>query len=89
MDELNRLRIREVADRQVRYVEDIDEVRERAAMAQEELLSRISEQMNERSYLFTVVATIFLPLNFFTGLIGINVGGTPGRFGLSWRSVSG
>ena len=78
LDELNRLRIREVADRQIRHVEDIDEVRERAAMAQEELLGRVSEQMNQRSYLFTVVATIFLPLGFFTGLMGINVGGMPG-----------
>ena len=75
---MNRLRLREVNDRLIRYVEDIDEVRERAAMAQEELLSRVSEQMNQRSYVFTVVATIFLPLGFFTGLMGINVGGMPG-----------
>ena len=78
LDEMNRLRLREVNDRLIRHIEDIDEVRERAAMAQEELLSRISEQMNQRSYLFTVVATIFLPLGFFTGLMGINVGGMPG-----------
>jgi len=78
MDELSRLRLREVADRLIRHIEDIDEVRERAALAQEELLSRISEQLNERSYVFTVVATIFLPLSFFTGLMGINVGGMPG-----------
>jgi zinc transporter len=78
LDDMNRLRLREVNDRLIRYVEDIDEVRERAAMAQEELLSRVSEQMNQRSYVFTVVATIFLPLGFFTGLMGINVGGMPG-----------
>ena len=78
LDEMNRLRLREINDRLIRYIEDIDEVRERAAMAQEELLSRVSEQMNERTYLFTVVATIFLPLSFFTGLMGINVGGMPG-----------
>jgi zinc transporter len=78
LDEMNRLRLREINDRLIRYIEDIDEVRERAAMAQEELLSRVSEQMNQRSYVFTVVATIFLPLGFFTGLMGINVGGMPG-----------
>jgi len=76
--ELNRLRLREVADRQIRHLEDIDAVRERAAMAQEELLSRVSEQMNARSYVLTLVAAIFLPLGFFTGLLGINVGGMPG-----------
>ena len=78
IDELNRLRLREVADRQIRHLEDIDAVRERAAMAQEELLSRVSEQMNARTYVLTVVAAIFLPLGFFTGLMGVNVGGMPG-----------
>ena len=78
LDELNQLRLREVADRQIRHIEDIDEVRERAAMAQEELISRISEQMNERTFVLTIVAAIFLPLGFFTGLLGINVGGVPG-----------
>jgi zinc transporter len=78
LSEFDRLRLREINDRLIRYIEDIDEVRDRAALAQEELASRISEQMNERSYIFTVVATIFLPLSFFTGLMGINVGGMPG-----------
>jgi zinc transporter len=29
-------------------------------------------------YVLSVVAAIFLPLGFFTGLLGINVGGIPG-----------
>ncbi len=78
LDEMNRLRLREVNDRLIRHIEDIDAVRERAAMAREELQGRISEELNNRSYIFTVVATIFLPLGFFTGLMGINVGGMPG-----------
>ena len=78
LDEFNRLRLREVNDRLIRYIEDIDEVKDRAALSQEELFTRVSEQLNERSYVFTVVATIFLPLGFFTGLMGINVGGMPG-----------
>ena len=78
LDDFNRLRLREINDRLIRYIEDIDEVRDRAAPAQEELFTRVSAQMNERSYIFTVVATIFLPLGVFTGLIGINVGGMPG-----------
>jgi len=78
LDELNRLRLREINDRMIRYIEEIDEARDRAALAQEELLTRVSEKINERSYIFTVVATIFLPLSFFTGLMGINVAGMPG-----------
>jgi zinc transporter len=72
------LRLREISDRLVRHIEDIDAVRERAALAQEELLSTVSEQMNERMYVLSIVAAIFLPLGFFTGLMGINVGGMPG-----------
>jgi zinc transporter len=78
LDELDRLRLREAADKLIRHIEDIDTVRERVAMAQEELTSRIAEEMNQRTYVLTVVAAIFLPLGFFTGLMGINVGGMPG-----------
>ncbi|MEM1112230.1 MAG: zinc transporter ZntB [Pseudomonadota bacterium] len=78
LDDTSRLRLREVNDQLIRHIEDIDEVRERAAIAQDELSTRVAEQMNNRSYVFTVVATIFLPLGFFTGLLGINVGGVPG-----------
>ncbi|MGD8122642.1 zinc transporter ZntB [Vibrio sp. TRT 2004] len=78
LSDVDRLALRSIADRQIRYVEDIDTIKERASMAQEELLSRISEQLNNRSYVLTVIAAIFLPLGFFTGLMGINVGGMPG-----------
>lgn len=78
MDELNALRLRELTDRLVRYIEDIDTVRERAGMAQDELMTALSEQMNARTYVLTIVAALFLPLGFFTGLMGINVGGMPG-----------
>ena len=48
------------------------------AVIQEELLSQLSEQLNQRTYVLSVVAAIFLPLGFLTGLLGINVGGIPG-----------
>lgn len=76
--DLDRLRLREITDRQIRHIEDIDAVRERTAVAQDEMVGRISEQMNERMYVLSLVAAIFLPLGFFTGLMGINVGGMPG-----------
>lgn len=72
------MQLREISDRLVRHIEDIDAVRERAALAQEELLSLASDQMNERMYVLSMVAAVFLPLGFFTGLMGINVGGMPG-----------
>ena len=74
----DRVRLREIYDRLTRYLEDLDAARERAAVTQEELVSRLSEQMDNRMYVLSIVAAIFLPLGFLTGLLGINVGGIPG-----------
>jgi zinc transporter len=73
-----RHRLREVADRITRHVEDLDTVRERAAVMQDEVGTRLSEALNRNLYLLSVVAALFLPLTFITGLLGINVGGIPG-----------
>ena len=78
LEDLQRLQLREVADRTTRYVEDLDAARERAGVVQEELVSRLSEQMDRRMYVLSVVAALFLPLGFVTGLLGVNVGGIPG-----------
>ena len=78
LDDSCRIRMREVSDQLARYLEDLDEARDRAAVTQEELVNRLSEQMNNKMYLLSIVAAIFLPLGFLTGLLGINVGGIPG-----------
>ncbi len=75
-------RLREVADRITRYVEDLDAARERAAIIQDELTTRLAETMNRNMYVLSVIAAIFLPLSLLTGLLGINVGGIPG---VDWR----
>ncbi len=74
----HRARIREVADHLIRYVEDLDAARDRMGVMQEELTGKLSEQMNKTMYILTVLAGIFLPITFVTGLLGINVGGIPG-----------
>lgn len=73
-----RLQIRETTDRLIRYLEDLDAMRERAVVIHEEILSQLSELGNQRMYLLSMITAIFLPLGFFTGLLGINVGGMPG-----------
>ena len=78
LEDISRIRLREVSDQLSRYLEDLDEARDRAAVTQEELVNRLSEQMNNKMYLLSIVAAIFLPLGFLTGLLGINVGGIPG-----------
>ena len=78
LSDMDRLRLRESADRTTRFVEDLDLVRERAVVVQEELLGRLSERMNTTMYILSIVAAIFMPLGFLTGLFGVNVGGIPG-----------
>ncbi len=70
--------IRENHNRVIRFVEDLDSARERCSVVQEELSSRLAETMNKNMYMLSIVAAIFLPLGFLTGLLGINVGGIPG-----------
>jgi zinc transporter len=76
-------RLREVNDRITRYVEDLDSIRERAAVMQDEVADRVAEQTNRNMYLLSIVAAVFLPLGLITGLLGVNVGGIPGS-GASW-----
>jgi zinc transporter len=73
-----KIQLRETLDHLVRYIEDLDSIKDRAAVFQEELNNQLSEQMNNRMYVLSIVAAIFLPLGFLTGLLGINVGGIPG-----------
>lgn len=77
-DDADRARLREVAERTARFVEDVDSARDRASITQEELGNKLSEQMNKAMYTLSIVAAIFLPLGLLTGLLGINVGGIPG-----------
>lgn len=83
-------RLRETADRITRFVEDLDAGRERAAIIQDELTTRLSEQMNRNMYVLSVIAGIFLPMTVITGLLGINVGGIPGdKWQWSFSAVTG
>lgn len=82
--------LRQEADRITRFLEDLDLARERAVVLQEELLSLIAQEQNARMYVLSVVAAIFLPLTFVTGLLGMNVGGLPGLespVGFVWSIV--
>ena len=75
--EEDRLHIREAADRFARMTEELEAVRERAALLHEQLTDLRGELMESRSLLISIVAFIFLPLTFITGLLGMNVEGIP------------
>ena len=78
LDQGQRRRLQESLDRVTRYVEDLDAIRERAQIVKDELANALSDKMNKNLYLLSVIAAIFLPLGFLTGLLGINVAGIPG-----------
>ncbi|MFQ3322215.1 MAG: zinc transporter [Pseudomonadales bacterium] len=71
-------RLREQMDRTTRYLEDLDLIRERTLVLQEEVMNISMEQQNSRMYALSIVALIFLPVTFVTGVFGMNVGGLPG-----------
>lgn len=71
-------RLQENLDRITRYLEDLDAIRERAQIVKDELANALADRMNKNIYVLSLIAAIFLPLGFLTGLLGINVGGIPG-----------
>lgn len=73
----DRLHIREAADRAARMVEELEAIRERSALLHEQLTDMRAEMLDTRGLLISVVALIFLPLTFLTGLLGMNVDGIP------------
>ena len=73
----DKLHIVEAADRFARMAEELEAVRERAALLHEQITDLRAEQTDQRALYISVVAFIFLPLTFVTGLLGMNVEGIP------------
>ena len=72
------LLLRESTDQFEHYVEELDEFRERTLVVKDDLANLMNEKLNRNMYILSIVAAVFLPLGFLTGLLGINVGGMPG-----------
>lgn len=78
IDASEKAEFHEQANRLTLILEDLDLARERAMVAQEELVSIVAHEQNARMFVLSIVAAIFLPLSFLTGLMGMNVAGLPG-----------
>ena len=78
LDDWQRGRTRELLDRVTRFVEELDAARERTAIIHDAVANQLAERSNNIMLLLSIVAAVFLPLSFLTGLLGINVGGIPG-----------
>jgi zinc transporter len=77
LDDDDRLHLAAAADRAARMAEELESIRERAALVHETLTDLRAEQIDQRSLIIAVVAMVFLPLTFITGLLGMNVAGIP------------
>ena len=77
MDGLDSVQFRELADETTRFVEELDSIRERASVVQDEVLNRLTERQNRNSYVLAVVAAIMLPLSFITSLFGVSLSNIP------------
>lgn len=53
------------------YITQIEVINDRISQLNAEIINR-------NTYLLSIIAGIFLPLGFLTGLFGINIGGMPG-----------
>lgn len=78
MTEDNKRSLRETMERLRRYLDALDVSKESAIVLQDDLNNRAAQQTNTTMYMLSIIAAIFLPLSFVTGLLGINVGGMPG-----------
>jgi zinc transporter len=86
MDDTERRRMQEIAARMGRGLDDLDAGVARTAILADEVASAMAESMNRRTYTMSLMAMIFLPATFLTGLFGVNLGGIPGgewRYGFS------
>jgi magnesium transporter len=79
-------RFRDVYDHLVRLTDEGIFFQDRITGILDAHLSNVSNRLNEVMKVLTVIATIFMPLSFLTGLFGMNVplpqlpGGQPAQF---------
>lgn len=76
-EEEHTIHLRETGDRITRIAEELDSIRERAAVLQDQVAGQRQETLNRRLLVLSVVSAFFLPLTFVTGLFGMNLGGIP------------
>jgi zinc transporter len=79
LDKQNRLRLRCVIDSVIRYLEDLDALRDRTTILHEDLAAQLSEKIAQTSNRLTAVAAMLLPPSLVAGMLGANIAGIPGQ----------
>src|SRR5262249_13165656 len=77
IDEKDRVYFRDVYDHLVRLYDIVEGLRDMVGGALDSYLSVSSNRINEIMRTLTVVAVLFLPLNFLVGFFGMNFFGEP------------
>jgi len=78
MTDDQRRRMQDIADRLGRGLDEIDACIARTAVMTDEITQVMQESLARRSYTMSLMAMVFLPSTFLTGLFGVNLGGIPG-----------
>ncbi|WP_162505416.1 zinc transporter ZntB [Candidatus Arsenophonus triatominarum] len=78
MSDDDRHRMQENAERLGRCIDELDGFVARIAVITDEINALISEATNKRIYTMSMLAIVFVPLTFLTGLFGVNLNGIPG-----------
>lgn len=85
----DKIRLREVTDKVMRHLENLDAIRDRATILHEDLAAETAEAHARASNRLTLVAALLLPPSVFAGMLGANVEGIPFKdnpwaFALMW-----
>ena len=75
----DKIHLREVTDKVLRYVESLDTTRDRTTILHEDLTALVSERISKNSHRLTALAAVLLPPSLIAGVLGVNVSGIPGN----------
>ena len=78
IDDWAKRHFQEHLDHVTLMVEEVEEARDRSQILHDELFHGLSEKLNKSMYSLSLVASIFIPLTFFTSIFSVNIGGLPG-----------
>lgn len=76
--ETTRIYLRDIYDHVIQVIDSMEVFREMLTGMIEMYLSSLSNRLNEVMKVLTIIATIFMPLTFITGIFGMNFKHIPG-----------
>lgn len=82
MNDDHRRRMQDIADRLGRGLDEIDSCISRTAIMSDEIAQIMQEALSRRTYTMSLMAMVFLPSTFLTGLFGVNWAGSPAMSGI-------